>query len=151
MGLSLASVRTTSSRLVFSSRRRSAPTSPSSKSVSIRSYQRSSPLAELVSRSLEKPALSEGLLTQDALVFDEFAQDFVAALCGEHVLGDVAQDRAIQRFDGDSVARASFLTAPTEAPAIVVAIGFAVRIEFARAFELAGIAAARTAQQTRQE
>ena len=41
MGFSLASVLRTSSRLLFSSRRRSAPTSPSSESVSMRSYQRS--------------------------------------------------------------------------------------------------------------
>jgi len=36
-------------------------------------------LAEFVALALEEPALFRGLLTQDALVFDEFAQDLVAA------------------------------------------------------------------------
>lgn len=57
--------------------------------------------------SLDEPALLGGLLPQDALVFHEFAQHLATALCREDVLGDVAWDRAIQRVDRDSIARAT--------------------------------------------
>lgn len=63
----------------------------------------------------------------------------------------MAEDGAVERFDRDSIARAGFLARRAESAAIVVAIGFAIRVELAGAFELAAIAAKRAAEQPREE
>lgn len=83
-------VRTISSCLALSPRRRSDPTS--ARSTSIRSYHPLESLSELIPLAFRRCNAARLSLAKDAPIFDKVAQDLAATLFGEEVLGDVRID-----------------------------------------------------------